>query len=230
MDKKELFLKGLLFFVVLGVSFLAVFLKNYTDIDNTDAKRFKEEYESLNDTVRESDGATYNNVSIPLENPMKYVTALEASEIIKNKTGIIYIGANWCPWCRNAVPIIIEAAKKNEIGQIYYFDASKIRDVKELKNGKVITTKEGTKEYYKLLDKLKDVLDPYEGLKDENIKRLYFPTMVFVMGGKVVATHTGTVESQKDPYKKLTNKEEKELLKIYEEAIEKIYGVCDESC
>lgn len=193
-----------------------------------DGARFKEEYESLNGEI--NNGKKIVDMKIDEDNLMKYSSFEEIMNVLNDGTGIIYFGFPECPWCRNSVPIIIEAAKKNEIGQIYYFDASKIRDVKELKNGKVITTKEGTKEYYKLLDKLKDVLDPYEGLEDESIKRLYFPTMVFVMGGKVVATHTGTVESQKDPYKKLTNKEEKELLKIYEEAIEKIYGVCDESC
>lgn len=117
-----------------------------------------------------------------------------------------------------------------ETDSIYYFNAYDIRDTKELKDGKIVTTKEGTKEYYELVDKLSDVLGPYQGLEDDSIKRLYFPTMVFVMGGKIVATHEGTVDSQDNPYKKLSKKEEKELLKIYKDSISKIYGICDESC
>lgn len=197
--------------------------------EKPDNLKFKEEYESLNDEVNNS-GKKNIDVKIDEDNLMKYSNFKEIMDVLDEGTGIIYFGFPECPWCRNAVPVLIEAAKKNEIGQIYYFDASKIRDVKELKDGKVVTTKEGTKEYYQLVDKLKDVLGPYEGLEDESIKRLYFPTMVFVMGGKVVGTHIGTVDSQKDPYKGLTKKEKEELLKIYENNIEKIYGVCDESC
>ena len=81
-----------------------------------------------------------------------------------------------------------------------------------------------------MVDKLEDYLGPYEGLNDESIKRIYFPTVIFVMGGKVVGIHVDTVESQIDPYKKLTEKQQKELKQIYTNNINKIYGTCDESC
>ncbi len=225
MDKKELFLKGLLFFVVLGVSFLAVFLKNYTDIDNTDAKRFKEEYESLNDTVRESDGATYNNVSIPLENPMKYVTALEASEIIKNKTGIIYIGANWCPWCRNAAEVLIDVAKEKNINTIYYLDLTEYRNVWEIKDGTLSKTTNEKEGYYELLDVLDSILGKNNyTLKDANgkvydtkEKRIYMPTVIAVKNGKIEKSHVGTVDlnSNQNKYDKLTDEQRKELTDTY---------------
>lgn len=220
------------FMIILSVLLVVLILFSlyyFVFKEKPDNLKFKEEYESLNDEVNNS-GKKNIDVKIDEDNLMKYSNFKEIMDVLDEGTGIIYFGFPECPWCRNAVPVLIEAAKKNEIGQIYYFDASKIRDVKELKDGKVVTTKEGTKEYYQLVDKLKDVLGPYEGLEDESIKRLYFPTMVFVMGGKVVGTHIGTVDSQKDPYKGLTKKEKEELLKIYENNIEKIYGVCDESC
>lgn len=220
------------FMIILSVLLVVLILFSlyyFVFKEKPDNLKFKEEYESLNDEVSNS-GKKNIDVKIDKDNLMKYSSFKEIMDVLDEGTGIIYFGFPECPWCRNAVPVLIDAAKKNEIGQIYYFDASKIRDVKELKDGKVVTTKEGTKEYYQLVDKLKDVLGPYEGLEDESIKRLYFPTMVFVMGGKVVGTHIGTVDSQKDPYKVLTKKEKEELLKIYENNIEKIYGVCDESC
>lgn len=220
------------FMIILSVLLVVLILFSlyyFVFKEKPDNLKFKEEYESLNDEVSNS-GKKNIDVKIDKDNLMKYSSFKEIMDVLDEGTGIIYFGFPECPWCRNAVPVLIDAAKKNEIGQIYYFDASKIRDVKELKDGKVVTTKEGTKEYYQLVDKLKDVLGPYEGLEDESIKRLYFPTMVFVMGGKVVGTHIGTVDSQKDPYKGLTKKEKEELLKIYENNIEKIYGVCDESC
>lgn len=220
------------FMIILSVLLVVLILFSlyyFVFKEKPDNLKFKEEYESLNDEVSNS-GKKNIDVKIDKDNLMKYSSFKEIMDVLDEGTGIIYFGFPECPWCRNAVPVLIDAAKKNEIGQIYYFDASKIRDVKELKDGKVVTTKEGTKEYYQLVDKLKDVLGPYEGLEDESIKRLYFPTMVFVMGGKVVGTHIGTVDSQKDPYKGLTKKEKEELLKIYENNIEKIYGVCDENC
>jgi thiol-disulfide isomerase/thioredoxin len=197
--------------------------------EKSDAVKFKEEYESLNG-VKKDNGKTNMSIEISKDNPVKYSTFDDIMDVLDNGTGIIYFGFPECPWCRNAVPVLLEAAKEMEVENIYYFNALDIRDEKELKDGKVVTTKKGTKEYYKLVDKLSSVLTPYEGLEDDSIKRLYFPTAVFVMGGKIVGSHIGTVDSQEDPYKALTKKQKKELLNIYKENIEKIYGVCDKNC
>lgn len=196
--------------------------------EKSDSEKFKEEYEHINGEV--INGKKVLSIEIDKENGVKYVSFSELMDVLENGTGIIYFGFPECPWCRNAVPVLIDAAKQMELENIYYFNAHDIRDEKELKDEEIITTKEGTKEYYELVDALDDVLTPYEGLEDENIKRLYFPTTVFVMGGKIVGSHIGTVDSVENPYKKLTKKEETELLKIYKSNIEKIYGVCDSSC
>ena len=187
----------------------------------TDNIKFKQEYESLNSKKG------YLDIEIPKDNNIKYVSFDELMDVLEDGTGIIYFGFPECPWCRNALPVLLEAAKENEIQNVYYFNAKSIRDDKELKDGKIVTNKEGTKEYYELVDRLKYNLGVYEGLEDDSIKRLYFPTVVFVMGGKVVGTHIGTVDSQKDPSKHLTKKQKQELLNIYNENINKIYGTCD---
>lgn len=187
----------------------------------TDNIKFKQEYESLNSKKG------YLDIEIPKDNNIKYVSFDELMDVLEDGTGIIYFGFPECPWCRNALPVLLESAKENEIQNVYYFNAKSIRDDKELKDGKIVTNKEGTKEYYELVDRLKDNLGVYEGLEDDSIKRLYFPTVVFVMGGKVVGTHIGTVDSQKDPSKHLTKKQKQELLNIYNENINKIYGTCD---
>ena len=197
--------------------------------EKSDNVKFKEEYESLNGKKNDS-GKKYLDVNIDKNNSVKYATYDELIKLLDSGTGVIYFGFPECPWCRNALPVLLKAAKETEMEEIYYFNAKDMRDTKELKDGKIVTTKEGTKEYYNLIDKLKDVLGPYDGLEDDSIKRLYFPTMVFVMGGKIVATHEGTVDSQEDPYVKLTEKQETELLDIYKENINKIYGTCDKSC
>lgn len=217
MSKKKVILIILLFVVCVFAMLIMYFCLN----KETDSIKFKNEYESLNSKEK------YIDVKIPEDNNVKYASFKDVMNVLDSGTGIIYFGFPECPWCRNALPVLLKAASDNEVQNFYYYNALSIRDEKELKDGKIVTNKKGTDEYYELLDKLSDVIGPYQGLNDDSIKRLYFPTAVFVMGGKIVGFHEGTVDSQKDPSKHLTSEQEKELLNIYNENIEKIYGVCD---
>lgn len=219
MNKKVIIIPTIiliLFIAIIGVYFLI--------ISKQDNIKFKNEYENLNNQKG------YVDIEIPKDNNVKYAKFDELMEFLNNGTGIVYFGFPECPWCRNALPVLLEAAKENEIQNVYYYNAKSIRDEKELKDGKIITNKKGTKEYYQLIDKLKDHIGAYEGLENDSIKRLYFPTAVFVMGGKIVGTHIGTVSSQEDPSKPLTKKQKQELLDIYNKNIKKIYGTCDKTC
>lgn len=216
----------LLFIVIASVVLYFVLDNGITD----DEKRFKTEYEELNG-LKNDHNKTYVKVKVPRDNNVKYASFDEVMKFLDEGTGILYLGFPECPWCRNMVPVLIDTAKENEIENLYYFNALSIRDVKELDDeGNIITTKKGTKEYYELVDKLNDVLGPYEGLNDDSIKRIYFPTVVFVQAGKIVDVHMDTVDSQKDPYKVLNKKQKQELKQIYTSGIDKIYGICDESC
>ena len=47
---------------------------------NSDAVKFKEEYESLNGTIREKDGKIIRSINIPKNNPMVYSGANEIVE------------------------------------------------------------------------------------------------------------------------------------------------------
>jgi len=237
MEKKELFLKGLVLLIVVAVSFLAVYLKANTNEMKTDGERFKEEYESLNNTVRESDGKNYNNVSIPSENPMKYVNPVEAVDIIKNKTGILYIGANWCPWCRNAVEVLIDVAKEKNVNIIYYLDLTEYRNVWEVRDGKLEKTTVEKEGYYELLRALDSILgsnnytlkDSEGKVYDTKEKRIYLPTVIAVKDGKIEANHVGTVdlESNQNKYDKLTELQKEELAKVYHEMFSKtLNNVC----
>ncbi|MBQ9011056.1 MAG: hypothetical protein IJ093_00190 [Bacilli bacterium] len=221
--KKKIFISVLIVIVIIIASIIFINLSNPKD-----SVKFKKEYEKLNGQKTEN-GKNYLKVSISKDNNVNYLEFDEVMSFLEEGTGILYFGFPECPWCRNATPILLEAAKENET-DIYYYNALSIRDVKELKDGKIVTTKKGTKNYYKLVDKLKDYLPAYDGLNDENIKRLYFPTVFFLQSGKIVGMHEGTVDSQQDPYIVLTKKQRKELKDIYVNNINKIYGICDESC
>lgn len=191
------------------------------------ATRFKLEYEALNGQKAEN-GSTYMDVNISNDNKIVYADYNQIFDVLDG-TGVIYFGFPECPWCRNAAPVLLEAAEETAIEQIYYLNNNDDRDIKILKDGKVITEKEGTSNYNKLLEKLGDKAAVYEGLEDENIKRLYYPTVVFVKEGQIVDYIEGTVESQKDPYKPLTEEQRQELKDKYKKAINNLLTCNEES-
>lgn len=219
---------------ILMVLLLAIILiKNLGTLDdssikNNDAKEFKQEYESLNGVI--NGDKTIKAINIPEENPMVYATYEEIEDVITNKTGVIYFGFPECPWCRNAVPVLIDAANEVGVDKIYYFNALEIRDIKSLDDaGNIVVEKEGTEEYKKLVQLLYDYLGEYEGLNDPTIKRLYFPTVLFVKDGNIIGSHMGTVDSQENPYVSLTNSEYEQLKDIYSGYMLKVLGIICEN-
>ena len=202
------------------------------EIKKTDAILFKEEYESLNGEQKSSWSGVYSSIQIPEDNAIRYSNVAEILSLLENGTGVIYFGYPECPWCRSAISPLLNTANMIGIETIYYFNAKEIRDTKHLdENGQIVTDKEGTKEYYDLLQALDSVLQSYDGLNDENIKRLYFPSVVFVKEGEIIGFHESTVPSQTDPNILLTAEEEKELARIYSSYMHDILGdVCDKNC
>ncbi len=198
---------------------------------NTDAFKFKNEYEKLNGKEI-SNGLEYKKLSIDNSNPIKYSNYDEIVDVIKNKTGVIYLGFPECPWCRNALPVLLEVAKDNNIDTIYYKNIKDDRDTFEIKDDKAVKTKDGQKGYYKLLKALDDELSDYTLTKDDEVyetgeKRVYAPTVIFVKDGNVVGLHVSTVSSHENPYEDLTDEQHDELYDIYEEYV---LDIIDSSC
>ena len=146
---KKIFL--ILFVIIIAAVSTVIYQQNNKKVKKekeveikTDASTFKEEYESLNDKTNES-GKEYVHVEIDEENPIKYSSYTEIMDILKNGTGVIYFGFPECPWCRNAVPVLFDAAKEMGIDSIYYFNALSMRDKKSLDdNGNIVVEEEGT--------------------------------------------------------------------------------------
>lgn len=190
--------------------------------------KFKTEYEAINGkTINDS---TYTTITVPEDNDIVYSNEEEIIKLLKSGTGVIYFGYPECPWCRNAVPVLVDAVKELKIGKIYYFNGKDIRDKKSVdENGNVVTEKEGTSEYYQILEALGNFADDYDGIP--NAKRLYFPTVVVVKDGKIIGTHASTVDSQKDPSILLKEDQKEELKEIYQNYLSKISStVCNEAC
>lgn len=203
---------------------------NKDEKKKTDAVMFKEEYEALNNQTNEKN--TYQNISIPEDNAIIYSSIEEILELFKNGTAIIYFGSPDDFSSRREIETLLNTANMVGIEKIYYLNPTEIRDIKYLnENNEIITTKEGTNEYYQLLKSLNQFLPAYEGLNDENIKRLYFPTVVFIKEGKIIACHTGMESSKTNPTTMLTKNEEEELAMTYSTYMHDILGdVCNKDC
>lgn len=223
-------------FLWILVAFLFITVTGCTS-KNSDAIKFKKEYESLNGKKGYGDNVN-PEVKIDKKNAIKYADADEIIDILDNGTGIIYFGYPECPWCRNAIPVLLEAASELNVENVYYMNLKDERDTIEvLEDGTLKTTKEGTEGYKKLLTRLDAVLNEYvlEDLNGNEVKtgekRIYVPLVVFVREGKVVGIHSDTVSSQTNPYVTLNTEQKNELLDIYIDLIHKVLNdVCDSSC
>ncbi len=224
---KKIIILIIVIVLVLGLGIGGYFLIN----QNKDALRFKREYESLNNTIRESDGEKYNNVSIPKDNPIKYVTVEEVVELLDSKKAIIYIGANWCPWCRNMLEPMLEVAKKLNIKTIYYLNLDDDKSNYEIQNKELKQVNKGTKSYYELLDKLKDYLKDYELTDSEGNtyatgeKRIYIPFFITVKNGGIVDAKgiSRTLEEGQTKYSEITENQYNDLYNSFYETFSKIY-------
>lgn len=239
--KKKIIIACLIIVLIAIAIISNIDLKNEEEepkVSLTDAELFKQDYESLNKQINENNQKVYPSVWIPKDNVINYTTIDEALDILKDQTGVIYFGSPSCPWCRNMVSVLLNAANSTGLAQIYYVDTTDIRDEYELDNqNNPVLKKEGAEGYNDLLEALDPILEDYvlETDDEKSIevgeKRLYVPLVVFVKNGKIIGSHLDTVESQTDPYETLNNEQTEQLFNIYVDYIVQMQdSTCDDSC
>ena len=213
---------------------LSIFLLTGCVDKNSDAYKFKKEYESINNKDN-GHGNKHRELSIPDDNPFVYATCKDIVEKINNnETFVVYFGFKECPWCRSVLNELINVAKDKEIDTIYYVDVKDIRDVKEYVDGEIKTTKIGDKYYIELISLLDKVLDEYtintdEGEISTGEKRIYAPNVIAIGNGVPIQMETGISDELKDPYSKLTKRIKKyayNKFKCVLECIEEESTVC----
>lgn len=138
--------------LIVGLVLFLVFKKNKINKNIDEEKiKFAEEYKISKDNV------------------FTYRTIEEINKILKNSTGLVFLGFPECPWCRGYVPIINEIAKKEGLEKIYYFNIYEDR-------------KNNTEEYQEMVKLLKGFLR-YD---DEGNERIYAPSLIAVKNGKIL--------------------------------------------
>lgn len=197
--------------IVLFLIIISIFLITGCRKNNADAKKFSEEYEKLNNTKAPyGDNENYRNISIPKNNSFVYSNAKKILEMIDNKeTFYVYFGSAHCPWCRSVIEKAVEVANKNKVEKIYYVNIWKgfheeiLRDTYEIgDNNKPNKVKDGSKEYYKLLNKFDNLLEDYTLTTDNNEKinvgekRIFAPNFIYVEKGKAKKIITGISKKQ----------------------------------
>lgn len=154
------------FLLILSIIFITFGCKR------VDGILFKEDFEKEN----------YNTkikVSIPSNNPMTYITEEDLIKKIENKEDIIVLfGYSKSIETRSMIENLISIAKDNNIKTIYYLDILEIRDEKTLENDEIKTTKNGTEDYNKLVELLKDNLEDYKINNQSVGKRIYSGTIL----------------------------------------------------
>ena len=214
------------------ILFISLFVTGCS-ANNKDALKFKEEYEKINGDKTSYSDNKYRTLKIDKNNPYVYSSAKEILEKINNKeTFYVYFGSSYCPWCRSVIEKSIESAQKNNIKKIYYVDIWNgfhneiLRDTYKLNDkNEAEKEKDGTKEYYKLLEKFDNLLEDYTLTTDDGEevkvgeKRIFAPDFIYVENGVAKSITSATSENQKDADAKLT----KEILKDEEKSFDNFF-------
>ncbi len=236
-------LAAILIIVVLVGGYLGVqYKKTHGDgnyVATADEKKFKNEYESLNNVEKNK------AIEIMSDNNIEYISMDKAASILDSGSGVIYFGFAGCPWCRNAVPVLLNAMKSTELDKIYYVNVrpdskpeNDLRDTYTLDSrNKAKKTRDAKESYYQVLLALANNLGDYvlttsNGKKvNTGEKRLYAPTVVVVKKGEVIGFHEGTFDGhdmdKNGNLPDLTKDQENQLLSVYTKMISKYQ---DDNC
>ena len=165
--------------VLVGVIIFLNIKKKNEDNNVTDAKKFSEEYKISEDNV------------------FVYRNSDEILKIMRNGTGVVYLGFPECPWCSAYVVYLNEVAKENHLDKIYYYN--------------ILEDRKNNTEFYKEVIKLLSGNLQYD---DEGNERLYVPNVSFHVKGKVIGNDYETskdTHNLKNPKDYWTNEEISEL-------------------
>ena len=104
------------------------------------------------------------------------------------KTGLVYIGGDWCKTCTSVIDNVIKVAKQKNLTEIYHFDPvfENIYGEKEdLRDCKSLEVK---LKYYAIIEKMGFKSD--EKVKDTLIPRMHVPFFIAIKHGLCVGYYS----------------------------------------
>ena len=99
----------------------------------------------------------------------------EVTNIINNKTGVVFLCNPKSDWCQYYAYLLNEAAIERGIDKIYYANIADERNMNSNKYQKLVTA-----------------IEDYLYTDDTNSKRIYMPNMTVVKDGKILANNNET--------------------------------------
>lgn len=241
--KKKVNVKIILIVICFVLVTISIGLQIYSNVNEETIKitevnqisTFIEEYESYNGEE------LYEHDILDLdlnEDAIVYIkTAEEIVEIMQSEDALIYFGFPTCPWCRNMLEALVDAAAEKD-EPIYYVNIKEVRNTYVVEDGLIVESVAGEDAYYDILEIFGSYLSDYVVYDEDgneyntNTTRLYAPTIITVQGGELLDIKIGTLDEITDPYTKLTDEQYIELNSEFENMINDLQNpVCGlESC
>lgn len=141
----------ILIFGIMIYLFILLGTKNYK-VEVADNIRFANEYKDI----------SKNNIYV-------YTNENQVLELLKNKSGILFMGFSSNIWSHYYADYLNEVAINNQIQKIYYYDFYKDRSL-------------NNKTYLSIVNYLKEYLNT----SDKGIKDITAPTVVIIKNGKIL--------------------------------------------
>ncbi len=197
----------LLILIISGV----VIIKYQKQYQQTDLYRFNNEYHIL------------------ANSPVKYLDLSNVKSIFNKEEAFIYIGSANDETCRNIVPILLETVNKYQLKDFYYLNIDDEQSLYEVKDNKAVKIKDGSENYYQLLELLDPFLGEYTIIKDNKEyktgeKRIKIPFVISIKDGNIDNYHESTIKLNSDQeYFDIKNNEQRlKLIDIYSDLISNI--------
>lgn len=149
------------------------------------------------------------------DNVFEEKSSEEIIKVLKNGTGIVFLGFPECPWCQHYAKILDDLSHEEGIKVIYYYNIKKDRE----KNNET---------YKEIVSLLNDNLD-YD---KEGNKRIYVPDVSFVYNGDIIyhTNETSMITEDITPEQYWTKDKEETTKKELSKYINKINDSMCTSC
>ena len=126
-------------------------------------------FENENNKISDAQKFSKEYPKVDKDNIFIYSNTTEIINILKNGSGVIFLGFKDCKWCQYYAPVLNDIAKESGIEKIYYLNILNDR-------------KNETKDYLTITK----LLDNNMLCDDEGNKKIYTPDVTIVKNGKII--------------------------------------------